>query len=157
MLCECLWKKPTGDSGGIWTHDLLLTRADVLTSQPPSLPDDNWPARIIYSSGSQRKHFIKLLALMLFLGSQIIMSEVHPSIAHTLGEGFLLPVTTLPHGSSYKFPLFIIVNIIQQRWTNTAPKVISTLLFVLKQIKECTYCWWFILKNLSKQPVGRKR
>ena len=41
----------TGDSGGIWTHDLLLTSADVLTSRPPSLPDDDRPARILYSSG----------------------------------------------------------------------------------------------------------
>ena len=40
-----------GDSGGIQTHDLLLTRADVLTSRPPSLPDDDRPARIQYSSG----------------------------------------------------------------------------------------------------------
>ena len=23
VLSECLWKKFTGDSGGIWTHDLL--------------------------------------------------------------------------------------------------------------------------------------
>ena len=38
-------KNFTGDSGGIRTHDLLLTSADVLTSQPPSLPDDDWPAR----------------------------------------------------------------------------------------------------------------
>ena len=28
------------DSGGIQTQDLLLTGADVLTSGPPSLPDD---------------------------------------------------------------------------------------------------------------------
>ena len=31
-------KNFTGDSGGIRTHDLLLTSADVLTSRPPSLP-----------------------------------------------------------------------------------------------------------------------
>ena len=29
----------TGDWGGIRTHDLRLTSADVLTSRPPSLPD----------------------------------------------------------------------------------------------------------------------
>ena len=46
-VSECLWKKYTGDSGGIRTHDLLLTSVDVLTSQPPSLPDDDWPARIL--------------------------------------------------------------------------------------------------------------
>ena len=43
-------KNFTGDSGGIRTHDLLLTSADVLTSRPPSLPDDDRPARILYSS-----------------------------------------------------------------------------------------------------------
>ena len=42
-ICE---KTSQGDSGGIRTHDLLLTSADVLTSRPPSLPDDDWPARI---------------------------------------------------------------------------------------------------------------
>ena len=36
----------TGDSGGIRTHDLLLTSADVLPSWPPSLPDDDWLAII---------------------------------------------------------------------------------------------------------------
>ena len=36
------WKNFTGNSGGIWTHDLLLTSADVLTSRPLSLPDDDW-------------------------------------------------------------------------------------------------------------------
>ena len=35
VLSECLWKNFTGDSGGIRTHDLLLTTADVLTSRPP--------------------------------------------------------------------------------------------------------------------------
>ena len=50
VLSECLWKKNiTGDLGGIRTHDLLLTRADVLTSRPPSLPDDD--ARILCSCG----------------------------------------------------------------------------------------------------------
>ena len=39
-------KNFTGDSGVIWTHDLLLTSADVLTSRPPSLPDNDRPARI---------------------------------------------------------------------------------------------------------------
>ena len=34
-------KNITGDSGGIRTHDLLLTIADVLTSRPSSLPDDD--------------------------------------------------------------------------------------------------------------------
>ena len=48
VLSECLWKNFTGDSGGIRTHNLLLTRGDVWTSQPPSLPDDDWPARIPY-------------------------------------------------------------------------------------------------------------
>ena len=46
-VCE---KTFTGDSGGIQTHDLLLTSADVLTSRPPSLPDDDWPARIAAGS-----------------------------------------------------------------------------------------------------------
>ena len=32
----CGKKNFTGDSGGIRTHDLLLTSAAVLTSQPPS-------------------------------------------------------------------------------------------------------------------------
>ena len=31
-------KNFTGDLGGIQTHDLMLTNADVLTSRPPSLP-----------------------------------------------------------------------------------------------------------------------
>ena len=52
----------TGDSGGIRTHDLLLTSADVLTSRPPSLPDDDRPARILYSSG-----FRDIYRLMKFL------------------------------------------------------------------------------------------
>ena len=46
VLSECLWKNFTGDSGGIRTHDLLLTSVDILTPQPPSLPDDYWPTRI---------------------------------------------------------------------------------------------------------------
>ena len=37
VLSECLWKKFTGDSGGIRTHDLRLTSADVLTSRPPAI------------------------------------------------------------------------------------------------------------------------
>ena len=44
-------KKTTGVFGMIRTHDLLLTRADVLTSRPPSLPDDDWPARIFIEAG----------------------------------------------------------------------------------------------------------
>ena len=44
-------KNFTGDSDGIRTHDLLLYIADVLTSRPLSLPDDDRPARILYSSG----------------------------------------------------------------------------------------------------------
>ena len=42
-------KNLTGDSGGIRTHDLLLTSADVPTSRPPSLSDDDRPARILAS------------------------------------------------------------------------------------------------------------
>ena len=38
----------TGNSGRIRTHDLMLSSAGVLTSRPPSLPDDDWPARILY-------------------------------------------------------------------------------------------------------------
>ena len=34
----CKNKLHRGDSGGIQTHDLLLTSTDVLTSWPPSLP-----------------------------------------------------------------------------------------------------------------------
>ena len=41
-------KNYTGDSGGIRTHILLLTSADILTSRPLSLPNDNWPASILY-------------------------------------------------------------------------------------------------------------
>ena len=59
---RCLWKNFTDDSGGIRTHDLLLTSADVLTSRPPSLPDDDRPARILYSSG-----FRDIYRLMKFL------------------------------------------------------------------------------------------
>ena len=44
-------KNFTGDSGGIRTHDLLHTSADVLTSRPLSLLDDDRPARILCSSG----------------------------------------------------------------------------------------------------------
>ena len=58
----CEKKNFTGDSGAIWTHDLLLTSADVLTSRPPSLPDDDWPASILYSSG-----FRDMYRLMKFL------------------------------------------------------------------------------------------
>ena len=57
VLSECLWKNFTGDSGGIRTHNLLLTSADVLTSRPPSLPDDNLLARIPYSSGFRDYRF----------------------------------------------------------------------------------------------------
>ena len=52
----------TGDSGEIRTHDLLLTSADVLTSRPPSLPVDDWPASILYSCG-----FRDIYRLMKFL------------------------------------------------------------------------------------------
>ena len=55
-------KNFTGNSGGIRTHDLLLTSGGVLTSQPPSLPDDDRPARILYSSG-----FCDIYRLMKFL------------------------------------------------------------------------------------------
>ena len=58
-VCE---KNFTGDSGGIRTHDLLLTSADVLTSRPPSLPNDCRPARILCSSG-----FCDIYRLMQFL------------------------------------------------------------------------------------------
>ena len=44
------------------TNDLLLTSADVFTSQPPSLPDEDRPARILYSSG-----FCDIYRLMKFL------------------------------------------------------------------------------------------
>ena len=54
-------KNFTGDSGGIQTHNLLLTSADVLTFRPPSLPDDNWPARILYSSGFRDIYRLKKL------------------------------------------------------------------------------------------------
>ena len=40
----------TGDSGRNRTHDVLLTNADVLTSRPPSLPHEDRPARILYST-----------------------------------------------------------------------------------------------------------
>ena len=43
-VCE---KNFTDDLGEIRTHDLPLTNADVLTSGPLNLPDDDWPARII--------------------------------------------------------------------------------------------------------------
>ena len=62
VLSECLWKNVTGDSGGIRTHDILLTSADVLTSRPPSLPDDDWPARIPCSSGSAIIGWLVLVA-----------------------------------------------------------------------------------------------
>ena len=55
-------KNVTGDSGGIRTHELLLTGADVPTSWPPSLPDDGRPARILYISG-----FRDIYRLMKFL------------------------------------------------------------------------------------------
>ena len=48
-------KNFTGDSGGIRTHDLLLTSADVLTSQPPSLPDDPLLYRILAGLSSSCK------------------------------------------------------------------------------------------------------
>ena len=47
---------------GIQTHDLPLTTADVLTSRPPSLPNDDWPARSLYSCG-----FHDIYRLMKFL------------------------------------------------------------------------------------------
>ena len=49
-------KNFTDDSGGIRTHDLLLTSANVLTSRPPSLPNDDWLARILFSSGFHDIH-----------------------------------------------------------------------------------------------------
>ena len=69
-VCE---KNFTGDSGRIRTHDLLLTSADVLTSQPPSLHDDDWPARIPYISGfrdiytTQKKLRVKGNVLIIFV------------------------------------------------------------------------------------------
>ena len=66
VLSECLWKKLHRrlgrDSGGIRTHDLLLTSEDVLASRPPSLPDDDRPARILCRSG-----FRDIYRLMKFL------------------------------------------------------------------------------------------
>ena len=47
----CGKKNFPGDSGGIRTHDLLLISADVLTSRPPSLPNDDWLARILDNNG----------------------------------------------------------------------------------------------------------
>ena len=90
VLSEYLWKNFTSDSGGIRTHDLLLTSADVLTSRPPSLPDDNWPARIPYSSGfrdyrswvrippeSPVKFFLQII------GKHWIYSAIHTSVYRT--------------------------------------------------------------------------
>ena len=57
-VCE---KTHAGDSGVIRTHDLLLY-SDILTFRPPSLPNDNRPARILYSSG-----FRDIYRLMEFL------------------------------------------------------------------------------------------
>ena len=58
VLPECLWKNFTGNSGGIRTHDILLTSADVLTYRPPSLPDDDWPARIPCTCSSGFRDYI---------------------------------------------------------------------------------------------------
>ena len=58
-VCE---KNSQAAWGGIWTHNLLLTSADVLTSRPPSLPEDDWQARILHSSG-----FRDIYKLMKFL------------------------------------------------------------------------------------------
>ena len=54
-------KNFTDDSGRIRTHDLLLTSADVLTSRPPSLPDDDWPARILRSTGFRNIYRLMLV------------------------------------------------------------------------------------------------
>ena len=54
----------TGDSGGIRTHDLLLTNADVLTSRPPS--------RI--SPESPVKYFPQTL------GKHRVYSAIHTSV-----------------------------------------------------------------------------
>ena len=43
VLSESVGKKPLR----IHTHDIMLTSADILTFRPPSLPDDDWPARIL--------------------------------------------------------------------------------------------------------------
>ena len=56
------FKRNVNSSGGIGNRDLLLTWADVFTSRPPSLPDDDRPARILCSSG-----FRVIYRLMKFL------------------------------------------------------------------------------------------
>ena len=72
---QCVCEKHfTGNSGGIRTHDLLLTSADVLTSRPPSLPDDDWPARIPYSSGFRDILFTQTL------GKHWVCSAIHTSV-----------------------------------------------------------------------------
>ena len=86
-------KNLTGDSGGIRTHDLLLNSADVLTSRPPSLPDDDRPARILYSSGFRDD---KLMYLFIFLESlNVIMSDL--GMSHWFTE---TKTVQFPHGGS---------------------------------------------------------
>ena len=72
LCARCFPKNFTGDSGRIRTHDLLLTSAAVLTSRPPSLPDDDWPARILYSSG-----FRDMCGLMKFLPYTDVYIALH--------------------------------------------------------------------------------
>ena len=105
-------KNFTGDSGGIRTQDLLLTSADVLTSRPPSLPDDDRPARILYSSGFRDIH-----RLMKFLRRVINLTFVYmyslPEVCYLhevchlcthLDHGIVLP-RTMDLGYSWHFVL----------------------------------------------------
>ena len=85
-------KSFTGDSNEIRTHNLLLTSADVFTCRAPCLPDDDWPARILYSSG-----FCDIYRLMKFLRRvtnnwvnfalhQCVYSTVYSVLSECLGK-----------------------------------------------------------------------
>ena len=77
VLSEWLWKNFTGDSGVIWTHDQLLTSADVLTSRPPSLPNDDWPARILCTCTCSSR-FRDIYRMMKFLRRVIFIYYINP-------------------------------------------------------------------------------
>ena len=92
VLSECLWKKLHRRLGRDSNPDLLLTSADVLTSRPPSLPNDDWPARIPYSSGFR---YIYRLAIFIFRVWLFIFLSKFPKRFNKLVEAVLPTLQTL--------------------------------------------------------------
>ena len=117
-------KNLTGDSGGIRTHDLLLTNADVLTCQPPSLPNDQLESYIFFGLYVLQKVaekiavFSKIYQFYTFLGNNAII--------------FLLV-------SSLQQLVFCISGTSFSKWQLSLGRIITK--STIGKISRCTFSW----------------